>query len=55
VEKKALQRAAKAFFDEQYRLRELGLPTIANNDDCWLDTFVTRKTPTMIRISFSFE
>jgi hypothetical protein len=52
VEKKAermsAKRATKAFSDEQYLLMELRPPTIPDNDNRWLDTFLTDEKDTDI-------
>jgi hypothetical protein len=53
TEQWAANRAAKTFSDEHYRLMELGLPSIPENDDYWLDTFPIDAEETCDRINFS--
>jgi hypothetical protein len=40
------KRVTKDFSNEQYRFMELGMPTIPDNDDRWLNTFMTNEEDT---------
>ncbi|KAK1627060.1 hypothetical protein QYE76_001375 [Lolium multiflorum] len=48
AERMAAKRATKAFSDEQYLLMELRPPTIPENDNRWLDTFLRDEKDTDI-------